>query len=135
MVSGPGPIDSNFSGGTLIGTTLPATAEQQVGADFSFKELRDRIHACLAENDLQLKGSWSILRKAIFIATSWILVYSAIMAYGPESFWIAAPLTLVLVVFTLAMGLGVMHDASHRTFSLIYFLNNISYLNLKFICG
>ncbi|MCZ6768778.1 MAG: acyl-CoA desaturase [Acidobacteria bacterium] len=114
---------------------MPSTTEQQVGADFSFKELRNRIHACLEENNLQLKGSWSILRKAIFIATSWILVYSAIMTYGPDSFWIAAPLTLVLVVFTLAMGLGVMHDASHRAFSRSQILNNIANLTLTFMGG
>ena len=73
--------------------------------------------------------------KAIFIATSWILVYSAIMIYGPESFWIAAPLTLVLVVFTLAVELGVMHDASHRTFSRSHVLNNIANLPLTFMGG
>jgi len=131
MVYGSGPID----GGSMIGTTLPSTSEQQVGADFSFKELRDRIHACLEENNLQLKGSWRMWRKAIFIAISWILVYSAIMIYGPESFWVAVPLTLVLVVFTLAMGLGVMHDASHRAFSGSKVLNNIANLTLTFIGG
>ena len=74
-------------------------------------------------------------RKAIFIATSWILVYSTIMIYGPESLWLAVPLTLVLVVFTLAMGLGVMHDASHRAFSRSHVLNNIANLTLTFMGG
>ncbi len=119
----------------MIGTTLPSTSEPQVGADFSFKELRERIHACLKENDLRLNGSWGMWWKAISIATSWILVYSAIMTYGPESFWIAAPLTLVLVVFTLAMELGIMHDASHRSFSGSHVLNNIASLPLTFIGG
>ena len=119
----------------MIGTTLPSTIETQVEADFTFKELRDRVLTCLEENDLRLKGSWGMWCKAIFIATGWILIYSVIMTYGPDSFWIAAPLTLVLVVFTLAMELGVMHDASHRTFSGSRVLNNIANLTLTFMGG
>ena len=83
-VTEPFPVARSGERGPMIGTTLPSTSEQQVGADFSFKELRDRIHACLEENNLQLKGSWRMWRKAIFIAISWILVYTAIMIYGPR---------------------------------------------------
>jgi linoleoyl-CoA desaturase len=124
-----------LSEGAMIGATLPSTSEPQVGADFSFKELRDRIYACLEENDLQLKGSWDMWRKAAFIVTGWVLVYSAIMTYGAESFWIAAPLTLALVVFTLVMELGIMHDASHRAFSGSRVLNNIANLTITFMGG
>jgi len=83
-------------------------------ANFSFDELRHLIDSHMAEAGVDKLGLGSMVAKAVFVLGAWALIYTGLLAFGPQSLPVAIVGILLLVVATLGVELGIMHDASHR---------------------
>ena len=94
---------------------LPACAQAPV---FNFHELRDQVYARLAELKLPHYGSQKMVQKGLLIVSAWCASYLLVLFYGTGSISGAAGTLFLLTLTSLAVQLGVMHDASHHCITL-----------------
>ena len=102
-------------------------------SEFSYMELMKRVQKYLKERNLKPTGSWPMIGKALLVCGLWGFCYWGLMSYGPKSLLTAVSGTLLLIFFSLAMQLGVMHDASHRSISRSNFVNGLVNCTLTFV--
>lgn len=85
--------------------------------DFSFAELRRLVYEALDEDGLSHHGGRRAIGKSLLIVALWVAAWLAYLGVGMLVPAAAIPAALVLMVATLALQLGVMHDASHGSIS------------------
>lgn len=102
---------------------------------FSFDELRHLIDAHMAAKGLSKLGRGSMAVKAALVFSIWIAVYAGLLAFGPQSLPLALAGVVLLVVASLGVELGIMHDASHRAIFNGTLLNKMLGMTLTFFGG
>jgi len=102
---------------------------------FSFEELRQRIDAYMAEKGLSKLGRGRMVVKAVFVLSAWVAVYTGLLVFGPQSLPLAFAGIALLVIASLGVELGIMHDASHRAIFNGTLMNKLMGLTLTFFGG
>lgn len=106
------------------------------------KVLNKRIKSFMKENNLKEKGGYEIKIKAILLFTSLAAIVYASWFWIPfESYSLWLVILSYLILYTLkgilmaGIGMGVMHDGSHGTFSSKKWLNKLAASSILLFAG
>jgi linoleoyl-CoA desaturase len=86
--------------------------------------VRSRVNNYFKEKGISPKGGNRMLLKSIAMLSMYILPFIAIMLF-PMSAWFALPLAVLIGIGKAGIGMSVMHDALHGSFSKKKWLNKI----------
>src|SRR5687768_10293305 len=78
--------------------------------------LRKNVNAYFKENSISMKGNWRMLPKSIAMLSMYLLPW-ILMIVLPLPVWMMFPLSIIMGVGMAGIGMGVMHDAIHGSFS------------------
>jgi len=99
------------------------------------KELALKVNDYLKANNLKKFGSWKILLKVPFMFSIYLLPYF-LMVFGViESKWMMLVMALTMGVGMSGIGLSIMHDANHGSFSKISWFNKMMSYSMEFLGG
>jgi linoleoyl-CoA desaturase len=90
----------------------------QPKGDF-FKTLRNSVNSYFTENNIKQTGNAKLYWKAAIIITSYIAVYTTMVA-APIPVWMFLSLAGVLGFVQGLVGFNIMHDACHDSFSISF---------------
>lgn len=99
------------------------------------KLLSQRVDDYLKSNDLKKYGSWRILLKVPFMFSVFFVPY-ALMLFGVvENPWLLLLFSGVMGIGMAGIGLSIMHDANHGSFSRMKWLNAVMSFTLEAMGG
>ncbi len=81
-----------------------------------FRTLNSRVNHYFKENNLPKTGNWKIHLKTIILFTVFIVPYFLILTLTLP-FWVHLLLTIVMGIGMAGIGMNVMHDANHGSYS------------------
>ncbi len=93
-----------------------------------FRTLNSRVNNYFNENNIQKTGNWKLYLKTIILFTVFLAPYFLIVFLTQMPFWLFAVLSIVLGIGMAGIGMNVMHDGNHGSYS------NKSWVN-KFMGG
>lgn len=99
------------------------------------KTLRKRVDAYFKENNLSKAGGLSIKVKAVFMLALYVTPYALMIFSVVTNSWMLLALCVLMGLGMAGIGLSVMHDANHGTFSNKKWLNNVAGFSLNFLGG
>ena len=99
-----------------------------------FKTARHRVNQYFETKKISRMGSYKIVIKSIFMLSLYLVPY-ILMLSGVISGWWAIAGYAVMGFGTAGVGLGVMHDANHGTFSKYKVINRIMGYTINLIGG
>jgi len=88
-----------------------------------FRTLNSRVNNYFKENNIQKTGNWKIHLKTVILFTVFLVPYFLILTL-PMPFWVHLLLTLVMGIGMAGIGMNVMHDANHGSYSTKNWVNN-----------
>jgi len=92
-----------------------------------FRTLNSRVNSYFKENNIEKTGNWKIHLKTVILFTVFLVPYFLILTLDMP-FWAHLLLTIVMGIGMAGIGMNVMHDANHGSYS------NKSWVN-KFMGG
>ena len=81
-----------------------------------FRTLNSRVNSYFKENNIPKTGNWKIHLKTVILFTVFLVPYFLILTL-PMPFWAHLLLTFVMGVGMAGIGMNVMHDANHGSYS------------------
>lgn len=105
-----------------MNTTIP-TFSKQDNLKF-FRTLNSRVNSYFKDNNIQKTGNWKIHLKAIILFTVFLTPYFLILTLN-MSFWFQLLLNIIMGVAMAGIGMNVMHDGNHGSFSSKSWINNL----------
>jgi linoleoyl-CoA desaturase len=81
-----------------------------------FRTLNSRVNSYFKENNLAKTGNWKIHLKTIILFTVFLVPYFLILTL-PMPFWVHLLLTILMGIGMAGIGMNVMHDANHGSYS------------------
>lgn len=98
-------------------------SEQERQKLFS-KELRQNVNAYFKENNLSTKGNFTMILKTISVYSLFLLPFFAVLYLNP-SFGVSWLLYILIGIGTAGVGMSVMHDALHNSYSKHKWVNKV----------
>ena len=98
------------------------------------RELRRRINQYFKENKVKRHGDWRVYHKTIV----WLILYLAplvLILTGVINLWVAFGLTFVMGIAKCGIGLNVMHDANHGSYSKKGWVNRLGGATISLMGG
>lgn len=89
-----------------------------------FPTLRQRVNTYFKENNVSRFGNREMVIKTITLISIYLLSYLAILTL-PLNAWFLLPFALLMGVAKAGIGMTVMHDALHGSYSKNAFINNL----------
>src|SRR6218665_1041208 len=108
-----------------MNTTIP-TFSKQDSLKF-FRTLNSRVNSYFKDNNIQKTGNWKLHLKAVILFTIFLTPYFLILTLQMP-FWVMLLLSVVIGIGMAGIGMNVMHDGNHGSYS------NKSWIN-KFMGG
>jgi len=108
-----------------MNTTMP-TFSKQDSLKF-FRTLNSRVNSYFKDNNIQKTGNWKLHLKAVILFTIFLTPYFLILTLQMP-FWVMLLLSVVIGIGMAGIGMNVMHDGNHGSYS------NKSWVN-KFMGG
>lgn len=105
----------------------------QAQADF-FNTLRKRVNQHFKENNITRFGNKELVGKTIILLGAYLGSYAAILIFNISA-WFFLPLTILMGVAMAGIGMSVMHDAMHGSFSKNTTVNKLMGRTLNFLGG
>ncbi|MEX0595440.1 MAG: fatty acid desaturase, partial [Candidatus Paceibacterota bacterium] len=99
------------------------------------RTLRKRVDEYFRENDLSKTGGIRLKLKAIFMFLLYTVPYTLMVLGVISNPWIMWILTFVMGLGMAGIGLSVMHDANHGSFSRKPWLNKFMGFSINFLGG
>jgi linoleoyl-CoA desaturase len=81
-----------------------------------FRTLNSRVNAYFKENNLKKTGNWKLHLKTIIMFTIFLTPYFFLLAMDMP-FWAYLLLNIVIGVGMAGVGMNVMHDGNHGSYS------------------
>ena len=78
--------------------------------------LRKNVHNYFQENGISPKGNFAMVLKTIAMFSLYLLPFAAILLF-PMNPWMAVPLVIIMGIGSSGIGMSVMHDAIHNSYS------------------
>ena len=97
-----------------MNNTAPTFAKQD-NLKF-FRTLNSRVNSYFKENNIEKTGNWKIHLKTIILFTVFLVPYFLILTLDMP-FWVHLLLTIVMGIGMAGIGMNVMHDANHGSYS------------------
>jgi linoleoyl-CoA desaturase len=92
-----------------------------------FRTLNSRVNNYFKENNIQKTGNWKLYMKTLIMFAIFLAPYFLILTLDMP-FWVHLLLTIVIGIGMAGVGMNVMHDGNHGSYS------NINWIN-KFMGG
>jgi len=99
------------------------------------RTLRKRVDGYFKENNIKKTGDIRVKIKAVFMFLLYTVPYSLLMFSVVTNGWAMFGMTLLMGMGMAGIGLSVMHDANHGSFSRKKWLNNFMGFSLNFLGG
>ena len=97
-----------------MNNTAPTVAKQD-NLKF-FRTLNSRVNSYFKENNIEKTGNWKIHLKTVILFTVFLVPYFLILTLDMP-FWVHLLLTIVMGIGMAGIGMNVMHDANHGSYS------------------
>ena len=88
-----------------------------------FRTLNSRVNSYFKDNNISKTGNWKIYLKTVILFTVFLVPYFLILTL-PMPFWLHSLLTIVMGIGMAGIGMNVMHDANHGSYSTKSWVNN-----------
>nr|WP_288834090.1 acyl-CoA desaturase [uncultured Flavobacterium sp.] len=105
-----------------MNTTAPTFAKQDK-LKF-FRTLNSRVNNYFKENNISKAGNWKLHLKAVILFTVFLVPYFLILTLDMP-FWVHLLLTIVMGIGMAGLGMNVMHDGNHGSYSNKNWVNKI----------
>jgi len=115
-------------------TLSPLRFKNSEQVDF-VRTLRKRVDAYFKENQISKTGGLPIKLKAVFMLLLYTVPYFLLIFGVIEQLWLMWVMTFVMGLAMAGIGLSVMHDANHGSFSRKKWLNKIAGFSINFLGG
>lgn len=99
-----------------------------------FKTLNKRVNAYFKENGLKRTGNWKLYTKAIIMFGVFLLPLVLILTVSMPQ-WVLLLLTVVIGIGMAGVGMNVMHDSNHESFSSKKWVNKIMGSSMYILAG
>ncbi|MBD0724027.1 acyl-CoA desaturase [Flavobacterium sp. L1I52] len=103
--------------------TNPPTFAKQDKLKF-FRTLNSRVNNYFKENNISKAGNWKLHVKAVILFTVFLVPYFLILTLNMP-FWVHLLLTIVMGIGMAGLGMNVMHDGNHGSYSNKKWVNKI----------
>lgn len=99
-----------------------------------FKTLNKRVNAYFKENELKRTGNWKLYTKAIIMFGLFLAPLIVILTVSMPQ-WALLLLTVVIGIGMAGVGMNVMHDSNHESFSNKKWVNKIMGSSMYILAG
>jgi linoleoyl-CoA desaturase len=99
-----------------------------------FRTLNKRVNAYFKENGIKRTGNWKLYRKAIVMFSVFLIPLVLILTV-PMPQWALLLLTIVIGVGMAGVGMNVMHDSNHDSFSSKKWVNKLMGSSIYILAG
>ncbi len=99
-----------------------------------FKTLNKRINDYFKENKLKKTGNWKLYLKTIVMFSIFLTPYFLILTIEMSQ-WLQLLLTVVIGIGMAGVGMNVMHDGNHGSFSSKKWVNNLMGSSIYILAG
>jgi linoleoyl-CoA desaturase len=99
-----------------------------------FKTLNKRINDYFKENKLKKTGNWKLYLKTIVMFSIFLTPYFLILTIDMSQ-WMQLLLTVVIGIGMAGVGMNVMHDGNHGSFSSKKWVNNLMGSSIYILAG
>lgn len=86
--------------------------------------LRKNVNDYFKAKGISTKGNWSMIAKSIIMLSLYLVPYILILTI-PMSGWLIFPLAFIMGIGMAGVGMGVMHDGAHGSYSTKKWLNDM----------
>ncbi len=117
-----------------MGVISPLRFTNQDQRDF-VKTLRNRVDQYFKENKLSKTGGLKIKLKAMFMLLLYTVPYFLMLFGVVSNVWFMWIMCFIMGLGMAGIGLSVMHDANHGSFSRIKWLNKTAGFSINFLGG
>ncbi|WP_369048339.1 fatty acid desaturase [Tenacibaculum sp. UWU-22] len=98
------------------------------------KTLNKRVNDYFKENNIKRTGNWKLYLKAIIMFTLYIVPFLLILTVD-ISIWVKLILTVIIGIGMAGVGMNVMHDANHESFSKRKWVNQLMGGSMYILAG
>jgi linoleoyl-CoA desaturase len=98
-----------------MNNTAPTFAKQD-GMKF-FRTLNSKVNNYFKENNIEKTGNWKLYLKTIILFSIFITPYILIITLTNMPFWLFTLLSIVIGIGMAGIGMNVMHDGNHGSYS------------------
>lgn len=96
--------------------------------------LRKNVDEYFKNRGISPKGNWKMLFKAAMMLLLYMVPFICLLIF-PVSAWLIFPISIIMGIGMAGIGMSVMHDAVHGSFSNIGWLNKLFGSTMYFIGG
>jgi linoleoyl-CoA desaturase len=96
--------------------------------------LRKNVNEYFQKKGISQKGNWTLLLKALAMLSLYFGPFTLLLIF-PMSNWLIFPISIVMGIGMAGIGMSVMHDAVHGSFSNFTWLNKLFGTTMYFIGG
>ena len=115
-------------------TITPIKFSNPTQSDF-VKTLRKRVDSYFKENSLPKTGGLTAKIKAVFMLAAYTVPYFLMLFGVITNAWAMLGMSVMMGLGMAGIGLSVMHDANHGSFSSKSWLNKVAGFSLNFLGG
>ena len=99
-----------------------------------FKTLNNRVNKYFSENKLKKTGNWRLYLKSVIIFSIFIVPYFLIMFLNLNQ-WVCLGLIIITGVGMAGVGMNIMHDGNHGSFSSKKWVNKLMGSSIYILAG
>ena len=99
-----------------------------------FKVLNTRVNKYFKKKNTHKKGNWSLYYKAIILFLTFLFPYFIIMFFQPNQ-WISLLLITLTGIGMAGVGMNIMHDGNHGSFSTKKWINKLMGSSIYILAG
>jgi linoleoyl-CoA desaturase len=90
-----------------------------------WQTIRKRVNEYFKEEGISTKSDHTMIWKTVAMLSLYIAPFVALLIFA-ENIWLAIPLTFIMGIGTAGIGMSVMHDGLHGSYSSRKWVNNLS---------
>jgi len=99
-----------------------------------FRTLNKRVNYYFKESKIRKTGNWKLYLKAVIIFSIFIVPYFVIMIFDPNQ-WISLTFVIFSSIGMAGVGMNVMHDGNHGSFSNKKWVNKLMGSSIYILAG
>jgi len=99
-----------------------------------FRTLNKRVNHYFKESKIRKTGNWKLYLKAVIIFSMFLVPYFVIMIFDPNQ-WISLTFVIFSSIGMAGVGMNVMHDGNHGSFSNKKWVNKLMGSSIYILAG
>ncbi|MEN8185780.1 MAG: acyl-CoA desaturase [Bacteroidota bacterium] len=99
-----------------------------------FRTLNKRVNTYFKENNIKKTGNWKLYSKAVVMFSVFVIPLILLLSVDMPN-WVRLVLTIIIGIGMAGVGMNVMHDANHESFSSKKWVNNLMGSSIYILAG